>query len=196
MGDLLDTRLRDILEQLGSEDPIPGSGAAAALTAALAASIVGMAARATPDWEGSAGAAAQANMLQRRVGPLADIDAAAYAESLAAMRLPESLEPEVRNMAIRDTLALAAAVPLAIAEAAADVALLAGDVAEKCDPAMRVDVVAAGHLAAGSARAAAELVGVNLGVAPEDTRLQLARGLAETAAGAARKLGTFGTSAP
>jgi formiminotetrahydrofolate cyclodeaminase len=197
MADLLETRLKDVLDELGSEEPIPGAGAAAAVTAALAAAIVGMAARAQPGWEGSAGAAAQANGLRRRIAPLADIDAAAYAESLAALRLPkQGLEEEVRNMAIRDTLALAAAVPLAIAEAAADVSLLAVEVAERCDPAIRVDVVAAAHLAAGAARGAAELVAVNLGVHQEDDRLTLARGLADTAAASARRLGTFGSSPP
>jgi formiminotetrahydrofolate cyclodeaminase len=196
VGDLLDTRLCDVLDELGSEEPIPGAGAAAALTAALAAAIVGMAARAQPGWDGSVGAVAQSMGLRRRIAPLADIDAAAYAESLAALRLPKQLEEEVRNMAIRDTLALAAAVPLAIAEAAADVALLASEVADRCDPAIRADVVAAAHLAAGAARAAAELVGVNLGVHADDERLMLARGLAETAADAARRLGTFGTSRP
>jgi methenyltetrahydrofolate cyclohydrolase len=194
MDDLLDKRLRDFLDELGSEDPMPGSGSAAAVTAALAASIVAMAARATPDWEGSRGAAAQATALRRRVAPLGALDAEAYAESLAAMRLPEELEADVRNMTIRDTLARAAAVPLLIADASTDVALLAVEVADHCEPALRVDAIAAAQLAEGAARAAAELVAVNLGVASDDVRLQLAHELVKTASAAAGRVGVFGAA--
>ena len=195
MPDLLDTPVRDLLEDLRSEALAPGSGAAAALTAALAASVVEMCARATPG-ETLRGAAAQAGALRRRVGPLAELDTLAYAESLAALHLPERLESEVRNMAIRDTLARAAAVPLAIAEASSDVALLAAEVAERCEPALRADAVAAAQLAEGAARASAELVAVNLGVLEEDERLELARTLATSAATAARRVGVFGGSRP
>ena len=146
------------------------------MTAALAASLLEMAARATPGGN-LAGAAAQATAIRRRVGPLAELDMAVYAESLAALHLPERLESEVRNMAIRDTLARAAAVPLAIAECATDVAQLAVEVSERCEPAARADAIAAAQLAEGAARAAAELVVVNLGVSEEDERLQLARQL-------------------
>lgn len=99
-------------------------------------------------------------------------------------------------MAIRDTMARAAAVPLAIAEASVDIVLLAVDVAERCDPALRADAVAAAQLAEGAARAAAELVAVNLGVIEDDERLELARTLAEAAATAARRVGVFGGSGP
>jgi methenyltetrahydrofolate cyclohydrolase len=194
--DLLHARVSDLLDQLGSEAPTPGSGAAAAIAAALAASLVTMAARATPGWEGSRGAAAQGNALRKRVAPLADVDTAAYAESLAALHLPDRLEAEVRNTTIRDTLARAAAVPLAIAEASADVALLAVEVAEHCEPALRVDAIAAAHLAEGAARAAAELVAVNLGVAADDERLELARRMVRSAAGAASRIGVLDSSGP
>ncbi len=196
MTDLLHTRVSDLLDELASETPTPGSGAAAAITAALAASLVTMAARATPGWDGSRGAAAQGSALRRRVAPLADADAVAYAESLAALSLPDDLEPEVRDMAIRDTLARAAAVPLAIAEASADLALLAVDVAEHCEPALRVDVVAAAQLAQGAARAAAELVAVNLGMAANDERLELARRMVRSAADAAGRVGVLDSSGP
>ena len=69
-----------------------------------------------------------------------------------------------------------------IVEAAADVAELAAFVARNGDPALRPDAVVAALLAAGSARAAAELVAVNLTAAANDERVHRADRLAEEAA--------------
>jgi formiminotetrahydrofolate cyclodeaminase len=75
----------------------------------------------------------------------------------------------------------AAAVPLAIAEACADVALLARELAGQVDGGSAGDVEAAALLAAGAARSAAHLVEINLVVTPGDARLQRARAAVQTA---------------
>ena len=100
--------------------------------------------------------------------------------------MPEQVEPEVRSDAIRDTLRRGAALPLRIAEVAADTAELAAHVAEHCEPTFRADAAAATRLAEGAARACVELVATNLGVTEDDERLSRARLLAEAAGDAAR----------
>jgi hypothetical protein len=59
---------------------------------------------------------------------------------------------------------------------------LAALVAEYGDPARRADAISAGYVAAGCARAAAELVSVNLTVSANDERVHRANLLAEEAA--------------
>ena len=76
--------------------------------------------------------------------------------------------------------------PLELAETANDVALLAAYTADRCEPRVRADVVAAGALAAGAAAAAAELVAINLTAIEGDPRVEQARTLAAAAARAAR----------
>ena len=83
---LTDLTLREVLAALGSDSPAPGAGAAAGLTVALAAAVVAKVARLSPEWEDSAGAAAQARALCRRALELADADARAYAAVLKRPR--------------------------------------------------------------------------------------------------------------
>ena len=82
---------------------------------------------------------------------------------------------------------MAAEVPLALAEAAADVALLAADATERADGASRADAAAAAALAAGAARAAAKLVAINLSTQPGDERIAAAERAVEAADDAARQ---------
>ena len=128
---------------------------------------------------GDAAGAAQASALEARLEKLAVEDAEAYAAAIAAMPQGEpGTTDDRRDFALGTLLERAAAVPLAIAEACADVAYLARDLAQRLDPALAPDLEASAHLAAGAARAAAHLVEVNLGVAPEDDRARRARAAA------------------
>jgi formiminotetrahydrofolate cyclodeaminase len=172
----------DALEQPG---PLPASGAAAATSAAFAASIVAMAARATPDWPESPGVAAQALKLRRRLAELARTDAEAFAAVLAQLDAPRT--ERGRDARLAGALDLASELPLAIAETAADVAALASVAADRSVQRHRADAVAAAALAEGAARAAAHLVASNLLAMEGDQRTARARAAAE-AAGAARQL--------
>jgi formiminotetrahydrofolate cyclodeaminase len=69
-------------------------------------------------------------------------------------------------------------VPLAIAEACADVVVLARALADRLDPALGPDLETAALLAAGAARAAAHLVEINLAVGSDDERAVRARAAA------------------
>jgi formiminotetrahydrofolate cyclodeaminase len=187
-GDLLDQPLRAFIDKLATEDPAPAGGSVAALVVAMAAALIAKVARASPSWSDAGAAAAQAERLRKRTAPLAQSDADAYEEALAALHLPAQLEPQVRNMAIGQVLARAVEIPLVIAEAGADAATLAAVAAERGSLDRRGDAVAAAVLAEAGARAAAQLVAVNLVVTPDDERVQRARALAEVASAAARSV--------
>lgn len=186
-GDLLDLPLRQFLDRLAAEEPAPAGGSAAALGVAMAAALIAKVAKASADWPEAGSVVAQAERLRRRTAPLAQSDAEAYEEALAALHLPDQLEPEVRNMALGQVLARAAEIPLVIAEAGADVACLAAEAAERGIPERRGDAIAAALIAEASARAAANLVAVNLTVTPEDERLLRARAVTDVASAAARE---------
>ena len=165
---LLGQRLGDFLDDLEQTVPIPAAGPAAAIVAAMAASLVGMAAHSSSSWAGAAGAAAQARALRARLVPLALADAEAYAEALEALR--ESAAGQGHHASLGAKLDRAAALPLSIAEAAADVAELAAVAAEHGDGPSRTDAVAAAALAEGAVVAAARLVELNLRTTPGDER--------------------------
>jgi formiminotetrahydrofolate cyclodeaminase len=185
-GDLFDQPLRTFVDQLAAEEPAPAGGSAAALAVTMAAALIGKVARGSPSWLGRDSIVAQAERLRRRTAPLVQADADAYEEALAALNLPSALEPEVRNMAIAQVLARAVEVPLAIADAGADVAVLAAVAAEHGTLDRRADAVAAALLASSGAQVAAQLVAVNLVVAPDDERVRRAQAVAEVASAAAR----------
>ena len=186
-GDLLDLRLRDLLDAIASEGPTPGGGSTAALAIAMSAALSAMVARASKDWPEAGAAIAQAEQLRRRTAPLAQRDAEVYEEALASIRLPERVEPNVRDAAVGAALARAAEIPLVIAEAGADAASLAALVADRGTPDRRGDAAAAALLAEAGTRAAASLIAVNLGVTPDDDRVVHAQALAASASEAARE---------
>ena len=183
----LDLSLGDFLERLGTGRPTPGSGSASALTVAFAAGLVVMVARRSADsWDDSAGIAAQALALQARAAPLALADALVWQQALEALEAARADEVPA-NGELEAKLDLSCAVPLEIAEAAADTASLAALAAELGDGTYRPDAAAAAVLAAAGARAAAHLVAVNLTVSDGDVRLARARASEQIAADAAAR---------
>ncbi len=186
-GDFLDLRVRDLLDILASEDPTPAGGSAAALAIAMSAALSAMVARASTDWAQAEAVVAQAERLRKRTAPLAQRDAEAYEEALVSMRLPERVEPAVRDAAVGAAMERAAEVPLLIVEAGADAASLAELVADRGAQDRRGDAVAAALLAEAGARAAATLVAVNLTMKPDDDRVAQAKELARVASEAAAR---------
>ncbi|GIU93704.1 MAG: hypothetical protein KatS3mg012_0161 [Gaiellaceae bacterium] len=188
-------RLETLLERLAAEGEAPGAGTGAALTVALAASVVAMAARcSTESWAEADGIAAQALAVRVRALELAHVDAEAWQRALAALeraRRSAGGDPR-RDFVLEQELARAAAAPLAIAELGADMASLAATTADSCEGSFRPDAAAAAALAAGAARAAAHLVEVNLAVRGDDPRLARARASARSAADAAEEAAEAG----
>jgi len=186
-GDYLDLPLSEFLDRMAAEDPTPAGGSAAAIGVAMASALIAKVARVSTDWPDAGAVVAQADHLRRRIAPLAQSDAEAYEEALAALHLPDQLEPEVKSMALGQVLSRAAEIPLVIAEAGADVACLAAEVADRGAPDRRGDAIAAALIAEAAARAAANLVAVNLTVTPDDERMVRAEAVTSVASAAARE---------
>lgn len=160
---LLDQPLGTYLERLASEQPAPGGGSAAAVTGSLAASLVAMTARFSaeqlPD---AAQRAAGADQVRASLVAMAERDAEAYGAVLEAFRLPDEPDPQQRRRQITHALEHAALVPLEITETAARVAAEAAELAERGNPNLRGDALAGVTLAWAAARAAGELVRLNV----------------------------------
>jgi methenyltetrahydrofolate cyclohydrolase len=184
-SETFEQRLAPFLEELATDKPAPGGGSVSAAVVAMAAGLVEKTALISPDWDDAGGIAAQAQSLRRRALPLADEDAVVYGAVLEAMRTNRDKPAEHRDFELGQALSRAADVPLAIAEIGADVAQLAAVAADHGNPSLRGDAAAAAALAAAGARAAANLVEINLGTAPDDARIETARRAVEAAAGAA-----------
>ena len=177
----LDQPVRGFLDQLAARTPTPGGGGAAAVTGAMAAGLVAMAARFSATRLPGAGELAdRADALRRRLAQLADMDAQAYAAVLEALRLPR--EASQREVQRQEALLGAALVPLEIAGIGAQVAVMAARLAETGNPNLRGDAVTGAVLAAASARSAACLVDINVRLGGLDP--ELSRRAAQTAADA------------
>jgi len=144
------------LDALGARTPAPASGSGAALGGAIGAALAELAARFSDERE----ATNRLVELRMQLVELADEDAAAYTDFM------RTRSPEDRNRTID--------VPLEIAEAAAEVAVLARVLVEGGNPRVAGDAEAGLLLAAAAARVCARLVEINLdGTA--DPRLDRAR---------------------
>jgi len=180
LDSFLDRPVRGFLDELAARTPTPGGGGAAAVTGALAAGLVAMAARfSATRLPGAGDLADQADELRRRVTDLTDLDARAY-QSVLELRTREALHG-------------AAVVPLEIAEIGARVAAMAARLAEAGNPNLRGDAVTGALLAAASARSAACLVDINVGLGGLDPGLSWRA--AQAAADAGDAAGRATTSA-
>jgi methenyltetrahydrofolate cyclohydrolase len=184
---LTDLSLPALLEELAAPREVPGAGSALAVALAIAAAVVQMAARLSPEsWADAAGVAAQAESLLERAAKLVDEDADAYRRALEARAAADDMEkPERRDWALGRVTAAAAEPPLALARLAADVTELCAAAGTRVEPRVHADVAAAAALAAAVASGARELVAVNLTALPGDERVEEADRLVVAAAEAA-----------
>lgn len=139
---LRDLSVEELLAAIGERTPAPASGAATALTAALAAALAELSAR----YAGDEDDAERARTLAAELVQLGDADAAAYSAFMAHGN------EETRAETVR--------VPEEIARLADEVVALALRATRKLGPAVAGDARAAaelGRAAAGVARGLAEL---------------------------------------
>ncbi len=140
---LNELRVGEFLAALGERTPTPASGAATALTGALAAALAELSARFAGDEE----AVVRAKAALMQLVELADEDAAAYLAFMAD-----------RNDATR---ARIIEVPEAIAAHADSVAELADGIAQRLTTSVRGDAEASAELARAAARVARRLAELN-----------------------------------
>ena len=142
---LSEFRVRELLAALGERTPAPASGAATALTAAIAAALVELAARFADD-EASV---ERARTLSSRLAELADDDSAAYIAFMADRT--------------EETRARTIAVPEEIASCADEIVALAEHVRIQLRSPVAADAEAAGELARATAAVARRLAELNRG---------------------------------
>lgn len=175
-----------LLAAVSSRSPAPGGGAAAAVSAALAAGLAGMAARYS-DAELDGDAVALAERADRLRGDgirLAQEDVDAYGEFLARSRDGE-------ESARLEALSRATDVPLAIAEVGMEVAEIAARIVGEGNPNVRGDAAAGAVLAEAATRAAATLVALNARLGGfADDRAERAEELARRAAASRARTGS------
>jgi len=133
---------------------------------------------------GESEAVERAGAIRARALALAEEELGSYAPVLAARRLPAD-DPR-RTTVMEEALERASRSPLAVAEAAAEVASLGAAVAASVNPAVRGDAVAGIILAEAAAVAAAQLVEVNLAAHPDSPALAAARRARDVAEGVRR----------
>ncbi|AOY74775.1 cyclodeaminase/cyclohydrolase family protein [Clostridium formicaceticum] len=124
---LTDLTVKDFLQKTASNDPVPGGGSVAALSAATAAALTEMVANLTIGRKKYVEVEEEMkevvkNVLQVRKELIQDIDrdSDAYNEVMAAFKLPKETEEEVRSRkaAIEEATKKAALVPLSVAQKA------------------------------------------------------------------------------
>jgi formiminotetrahydrofolate cyclodeaminase len=156
------------------EAPVPSlcGGSAAAVVAAIAASLVVMVGRNSSGWPEGADAAASAEVRRERLLVLADEDVDVVGAVIAAANSRRRGE----GADLVAALLRSSEVPLEIAERAAEVAVLARVAARDGKPPMRADAAAAATLAASAAAVAVSIVAGNL-TAPQlgDSEHEVAR---------------------
>ncbi len=179
MNGFADRPLGSLVEELAAPTPAPGGGSAAACVCALGAALVEMAAALEGSGEGE-----RMRILRAQALELAERELGSYAPVLEARRLPSD-DPE-RPGRIGVALAEASAAPLAIAEAASEVAELGAGVVPQAGPAIRGDALAGVLLAEAAAATAAALVEINLEGRPDALELARAREASARAAAARR----------
>lgn len=168
---MLEKTLAGFLDEVAAETSAPGGGAVAAIVAALGAALAEMVAR----FSGAQEEAAAAQALRARASPLAQADADAYTAFLATR------DDDARSRTVD--------VPLEIAAIGAEVAALAAGLAEKGNPNLRGDAIAAALAASAGARASATLVEINLRGRPDERRARARAYAAASSAAAERAQG-------
>lgn len=180
--------LRAFLEALGRDAPAPGGGSAAAVAAAMGASLVRMLALLTlgkpkyADHEPLLRAVAeQAAEEQETLVRLAESDASAYDAVLEAYALPQATDEERagRTQAIQDGLKQACEVPLEVMEHCLEVIGLARNAVTRGSRDAAPDGAAGAELARAALKVSATNVQANLESIDDDAYREAANGRIE-----------------
>jgi methenyltetrahydrofolate cyclohydrolase len=175
---LVSLTLVEFADALGSDQTAPGGGSASALAGALAGALAVMVARLTlgrtryaAHQDEMALVEAKADRLKTKLLALVDADTAAYNQVTEAYKLPKDTDAQKaeRAAAIQAAFRAATDVPLATAEACAEVLVLAGQVAAHGNRNAASDAAVAALLAHAGLRGAARNVRINLGSLKDGT---------------------------
>lgn len=135
---LSDLTVKDFLNKVAGNEPVPGGGSVAALNGAVAASLATMVAQLTIGKKGyemseelMRHAAELTSQLQQVFITYVDKDSEAYKRVFACFKMPKSTDEEkaVRSAAIQDATRHAALVPMEVARRALELMSLIADIA-------------------------------------------------------------------
>jgi methenyltetrahydrofolate cyclohydrolase len=177
MPRFVDRQLSAFLDAVASPEPTPGGGTAAAIAGAIGASLLMMVAGLTKSRHGSeedrvalSEARASLTAVRERLIALADTDAEAFNQVMAAYRLPKASDADkaARTDAIQQGLKAATTVPLDTLAAATDGLRLGQIVKAHGNPAADSDV----DVGIGLLRAAADGAEANVRINLESVRDQ------------------------
>jgi glutamate formiminotransferase/formiminotetrahydrofolate cyclodeaminase len=163
--------IRDFTEELGSANPTPGGGSAAALCGALGAALAAMVSKLTlgkekysEDWQSMGAVQQAAGPMARNFIELVQRDSDAYQKVMAAMNLPKETEKEkgARHKALQKATKNAARVPLDTLRTSEKLIVLTKEAVERGNPNTLTDAGAALQLARTAAVVAAYNVRINL----------------------------------
>jgi formiminotetrahydrofolate cyclodeaminase len=171
MPRLADQPVSSFLAALSAPEPTPGGGTASAIAGAMGTALLMMVAglprtRGNTDEERAAlGEASRALVVVRdRLTELADIDADAYRQVMAAYKLPKATDDEksARRTAVQQALTAATESPLNVLNAAGEAGRIARAVALHGNRSAASDVRVALELLEAAAAGAAANVEINL----------------------------------
>jgi formiminotetrahydrofolate cyclodeaminase len=174
---LIDLTLAEFADALGSDRTAPGGGSAAALAGALGGALAVMVARLTlgrvryaAHLDEMAAVEARADLLKSHLLAMVDADTAAYSRVTEAYQLPKDTDAQKteRAAAVQAAFRVATEVPLATAEACAEVLDLVGQVAAHGNRNAASDAAVAALLAHAGLLGAARNVRTNLGSLKDD----------------------------
>lgn len=135
---LADLTVKDFLDKVSGNDPVPGGGSIAALNGALASALATMVAQLTigkKGYEMSEEVMRHAQILTTRLQnefmALVDKDSEAYNAVFACFKLPKATDEEkaARSAAIQEATRQAALVPMEVARKALDMMSVIADIA-------------------------------------------------------------------
>ena len=169
---LADLTVKDFLDKVAGNDPVPGGGSIAALGGALASALATMVTRLTigKGYEASEEVMQHAQTLttrfQKEFIALIDKDSEAYDEVFACFKLPKATDEEkaVRSAAIQEATRHAALIPMEVARKALEVMPVIADIARLGNRNAITDACVAMMAARSAVLGALLNVRINLGV--------------------------------
>ena len=170
---LADLTVKDFLDKVAGNDPVPGGGSIAALGGALASALATMVTRLTICKKGSQAseevrqhAETITTRFQKECIALIDKDSEAYDEVFACFKLPKANDEEkaVRSAAIQEATRHAALIPMEVARKALEVMPVIADIARLGNRNAITDACVAMMAARSAVLGALLNVRINLGV--------------------------------